>query len=172
MEIPEGPSNQVRSSTNIGSKFGQHSGNPMDPHKPKQKVSVFLLTINTQQVYKRDDQATAYGQSFEQILNEMFNEQNLGNFVTFLEDPNYQGQQRWESPFVEESEIGGGVERGTNGAIHAHLIVKIVHRTKLQLDRHAISTYLTQQLGVTPHIDIKHNNGAAAMEAYVRKQQQ
>ena len=115
----------------------------------KQKVknekilsSNFLLTINTNQRYKDDDEDLDNDiEVFDETIKEILN--NIPQYVNLPKN----------TPFDEEHiknvDIDYTIEKGTkNNQLHIHIMLKFRHKTKIQLNYQKIKTKITKDLGL------------------------
>jgi hypothetical protein len=111
------------------------------PPKKKTVKSNFLLTINTGQRYAKDDpHRDSDAQIFEESLHEMC--RDLGSYVKVLEGS-------WDKDHIESVECDVAVEFGPKTqALHAHILFKIKHSTRVLLDYDKIKAKLKKDLGL------------------------
>ena len=115
----------------------------------KQKVknekilsSNFLLTINTNQRYKDDDEdldndIEVFDETIKEILNDIPQYVNLPKNTPFDEE------------HIKNVDIDYTIEKGTkNNQLHIHIMLKFRHKTKIQLNYQKIKTKITKDLGL------------------------
>ena len=107
----------------------------------KDKTSNFFLTINTNQSYKQDDPNLQNDIAvFEECIKGILS--NLNDYV------NIDGGI-WSDDFIDDVDIDYVIELGTiKRHIHAHIMIKIKHRTKLMLDYKKIKAKVLSELGL------------------------
>ena len=109
---------------------------------PKPKASCFLLTINTNQQYKENDQhleddIEVFDNTIQSILN------NIGSYVKLPET------DKWDDDKIKDVDIDYVIERGLKkGQIHIHIMIKIKHFTKVLLDYGKIKAKICGDLGL------------------------
>ena len=106
--------------------------------KPKQ--TNFLLTINSNQQYKDDDKhldddIEIFNNSINQLLN------NIDDYIKLPEN------DTWNDKLIKSCDIDYTIERGTKkGQLHIHIMFKIRHFTKIQLNYDKIKTKICNDL--------------------------
>ena len=106
--------------------------------KPKQ--SNFLLTINTNMQYKDDDKhldddIEIFNNSINQLLN------NIDEYIKLPEN------ETWNDKLIKSCDIDYTIERGTKkGQLHIHIMFKIRHFTKIQLNYDKIKKKICDDL--------------------------
>ena len=106
--------------------------------KPKQ--TNFLLTINSNQQYKDDDKhldddIEIFNNSINQLLN------NIDEYIKLPEN------ETWNDKLIKSCDIDYTIERGTKkGQLHIHIMFKIRHFTKIQLNYDKIKTKICNDL--------------------------
>ncbi len=85
------------------------------------------------------------------------------NFNKFYEQDDKQGPEHWCSFFDRIEVAGAGVEwapgtkKGKNQYLHAHIMVKIRHRTRLFVDRDYVAKFIWDKMGsYQPHRPYVH----------------
>ena len=109
--------------------------------KPKQ--SNFLLTINTNQQYKEDDEGLKNDiEVFDVSVKESLN--NIEQYINLPET------DKWDDHFIKDIDIDYVLERGQKkGQLHIHILFKIKHLTKIQLNYDKIKDKIKTDLGLT-----------------------
>ena len=104
--------------------------------------SNFLLTINTNQQYKDNDQHLENDiQIFEIVIQNVLN--NVDKYV------NLPKEDKWDDDTIKDVNIDYIIERGTKkGQIHCHALIKISHFTKLQLNYKKMKEKVQNELGL------------------------
>ena len=108
--------------------------------KPKQ--SNFLLTLNTNQQFKVDDphlkdDIEIFDESISKLLN------NIDQFIKLPEG------DKWDDKTIKDCDIDYTIERGLNkGQLHIHIMFKIKHFTKIQLNYDKIKKQICDDLGL------------------------
>ena len=94
--------------------------------KPKQ--SNFLLTLNTNQQFKEDDKHLKDDiEIFDGCINELLN--NVDQYLKLPEG------DKWDEATIKDVNIDYTIERGLKkGQLHIHIMFKIKHFTKIQLN--------------------------------------
>ena len=109
--------------------------------KPKQ--TNFLLTINTNQKYKDDDEnlqndTDVFDESIKDFLN------NIDQYINLPET------DKWDDKFIKDFDIDYVLERGQKkGQLHIHILFKIKHFTKIQLNYDKIKEKIKLDLGLS-----------------------
>jgi hypothetical protein len=108
--------------------------------KPKQ--SNFLLTINTNQQYKDDDEHLDNDiEVFDSTIKDLLN--NVEQYINLPET------DKWDDHFIKDIDIDYVLERGQKkGQLHIHILFKIKHHTKIQLNYDKIKNKITTDLGL------------------------
>ena len=109
--------------------------------KPKQ--TNFLLTINTNQQYKEDDDDLQNDiEVFDGSVKELLN--NIEQYIKLPET------DKWDDHFIKDIDIDYVLERGQKkGQLHIHILFKIKHLTKIQLNYDKIKDKIKTDLGLT-----------------------
>jgi len=108
--------------------------------KPKQ--TNYLLTINTNQQYKSDDKNLEndiefFNNTIDNILS------NIDEYVKLPE------RDAWTDKLIKSCDIDYTIERGTiKNQLHIHIMFKIRHFTKIQLDYGKIKSKISTDLGL------------------------
>ena len=108
----------------------------------KPKHSNFLLTINTNQQYKENDEHLGddieiFDNSIKTILN------SIDEYVNLPET------DKWDDATIIEPEIEYVIERGgMKGQLHIHILFKFKHFSKIQLNYNKIKDKLKTDLGL------------------------
>ena len=94
--------------------------------KPKQ--SNFLLTINTNQQFKDEDKHLNDDiEIFDHTINQLLN--NVDQYIKLPEN------DKWDDNTIKNVDIDYTIERGLKkGQLHIHIMFKIKHHTKIQLN--------------------------------------
>ena len=105
--------------------------------------SNFLLTINTNQQYKDTDEHLDNDiQKFEAAVTNILN--NVDQYI------NIPAEDKWDDHFIKDIEIDYTIERGTKKhQLHIHILFKIKHFTKIQLNYQKIKDKIKKDLGLT-----------------------
>jgi hypothetical protein len=108
--------------------------------KPKQ--SNFLLTINTNQQYKDDDEHLDNDiEVFDSTIKDLLN--NVEQYINLPE------MDKWDDQFIKDIDIDYVLERGQKKEqLHIHILFKIKHHTKIQLNYDKIKNKITTDLGL------------------------
>jgi hypothetical protein len=108
--------------------------------KPKQ--TNFLLTINSNQQYKDDDKHLKDDiEIFDHSINQLLN--NIDDYIKLPES------DTWNDKLIKSCDIDYTIERGTKkGQLHIHIMFKIRHFTKIQLNYDKIKTKICNDLGL------------------------
>ena len=108
--------------------------------KPKQ--SNFLLTLNTNMQYKEDDPHLNDDiEIFYGCINKLLN--NIDEYINL--PPN----DTWNDKLIKDCNIDYTIERGLNkGQLHIHIMFKIKHFTKVQLNYDKIKKTICDDLGL------------------------
>ena len=106
--------------------------------KPKQ--TNFLLTINSNQQYKDDDKHLKDDiEIFDHSINQFLN--NIDEYIKLPENDS------WNDKLIKSCDIDYTIERGTKkGQLHIHIMFKIRHFTKIQLNYDKIKTKICNDL--------------------------
>ena len=109
--------------------------------KPKQ--TNFLLTINTNQQYKDDDENLQNDiEVFDTTIKEIFN--SIDQYINLPET------DKWDDKFIKDFDIDYVLERGQKkGQLHIHILFKIKHFTKIQLNYDKIKEKIKLDLGLS-----------------------
>ena len=108
--------------------------------KPKQ--TNFLLTINTNQQYKEDDKNLDNDiEIFDHTINNLLS--NINDYIKLPEN------DKWDNNKIKDVNIDYTVEKGLKkNEIHVHIMLKIKHFTKIQLDYDKIKNKICHELGL------------------------
>ena len=104
--------------------------------------SNFLLTINTNQQYKDTDEGLTNDISiFEDTIKDILN--SIENYVNLPEG------HKWDDDTIKDVDIDYTIERGTiKNQLHIHILFKIKHFTKIQLNYQKIKDKIKKDLGL------------------------
>ena len=108
--------------------------------KPKQ--SNFLLTLNTNQQFKDNDSHLKDDiEIFDNSINQLLN--NIDQYI------NLPDTDEWNDKFIKDCDIDYTIERGTiKHQLHIHIMFKIKHFTKIQLNYDKIKKKICSDLGL------------------------
>ena len=108
----------------------------------KPKHSNFLLTINTNQQYKDNDEHLDNDiKVFDNTTNEILN--HIDEYVK-LPEPHI-----WNDDLIKDADIQYVIERGgKKGQLHIHILFKFTHHTNIQLNYDKIKTKIKTDLGL------------------------
>lgn len=137
-------------------------------YDPELKESLFLLTVSTNK--RPSDVHDAHNRAafLETTLVEVLAENNMENYIMATGDI----EDIEDIDIVVAPELG----QGRGGAVHAHVIIDIKHRTKVRLDldwiRQELIEYLVGVQGIkNVHVDLQvMKGGYLAILNYARKQ--
>jgi hypothetical protein len=112
-----------------------------EKNKPLMK-SNFLLTINTNQQYKENDEHLKDDiEIFEKSINDILN--HIDEYI------NLPAGDKWDDDTIKDVDIDYTIERGTKkGQLHIHILFKFKHHTKIQLNYQKIKDTLKEDLGL------------------------
>ena len=132
----------------------------------KPKHSNFLLTINTNQQYKDDDEhlqddIEIFNYSIKTILN------NIDQYINLPET------DKWNDETIKDCDIDYTIERGgKKGQLHIHILFKFKHHSRLQLNYEKIKEKLKTDLGlqnVYMYNRLVRNSGNDNVMDYLKK---
>ena len=108
--------------------------------KPKQ--SNFLLTLNTNQQFKENDPHLKDDiEIFDNSINQLLN--NIDQYIKLPEN------DKWDDQTIKSCDIDYTIERGTKkGQLHIHIMFKIKHFTRIQLNYEKIKQKICNDLGL------------------------
>ena len=108
--------------------------------KPKQ--SNFLLTLNTNQQFKENDKHLKDDiEIFDGCINELLN--NVDQYIKLPET------DKWDEATIKDVNIDYTIERGLKkGQLHIHIMFKIKHFSKIQLNYDKIKKKICDDLGL------------------------
>ena len=108
--------------------------------KPKQ--SNFLLTLNTNQHFKEDDPHLKDDiEKFDGCINQLLN--SIDQYIKLPET------DKCDDNTIKNCDIDYTIERGTKkGQLHIHIMFKIKHFTKIQLNYDKIKKKICDDLGL------------------------
>ena len=132
----------------------------------KPKVSNFLLTINTNQQYKPEDEHLS-----DDI--ELF-EKSIVNILENIQDyVNLPDGVIWDDQTIKDVEVDYTIEKGMKlGQLHVHILFKFVHFTRIQLNYAKIKEKINTDLGlenVYMYNRLVRNSGQQNILAYLEK---
>jgi len=112
-----------------------------EKNKPLMKTN-FLLTINTNQQYKENDEHLNNDISiFETTINDILN--HIDEYINLPQG------DKWDDETIKDVDIDYTIERGTKkGQLHIHILFKFKHHTKIQLNYTKIKEAITKRLGL------------------------
>ena len=132
----------------------------------KPKHSNFLLTINTNQQYKDNDEHLGddieiFDHSIKTILN------NIDQYINLPET------DKWDDDTIKDVDVDYVIERGSKkGQLHIHILFKFKHHLRLQLNYEKIKDKLKTNLGlqnVYMYNRLIRNNGSENAIDYLNK---
>jgi len=128
--------------------------------------SNFLLTINTNQQYKDDDEGLDNDiEIFENTINSILN--NVDQYVSIPPT------DKWDDNTIKDVDIDYTIERGTKkNQLHIHILFKFKHFTKIQLNYQKIKEKIKKDLGlhnIYLYNRLVRNNGSDNILAYLDK---
>ena len=108
----------------------------------KPLTSNFLLTINTNQQYKDNDENLENDtEVFDNTLKDILN--HIESYVTLPPT------DKWDDETIKDVDIDYTIERGTiKNQLHIHILFKFKHFTKIQLNYLAIKEKINKELGL------------------------
>ena len=132
--------------------------------KPKQ--TNFLLTINSNQQYKDDDKHLENDiEIFDGSINQLLN--NIDDYIKLPDGVN------WNDKTIKSCDIDYTIERGTKkGQLHIHIMFKIRHFTKIQLNYDKIKHKICDDLelnNVYMYNRLLKPNESENVEDYINK---
>ena len=109
-----------------------------EKNKPLMKTN-FLLTINTNQQYKENDEHLNDDISiFETTINDILN--HIDEYINLPQG------DKWNDDTIKDADIDYTIERGTKkGQLHIHILFKFKHHTKIQLNYQKIKDAITKK---------------------------
>ena len=123
------------------------SGNKQNLEKKTKNINPlkktnFLLTINTNQQYKENDEHLDDDiEIFENCINDILN--NIDQYINLPEN------EKWDDETIKDADIDYTIERGLKkGQLHIHILFKFKHYTKIQLNYNKIKETITNDLGL------------------------
>lgn len=126
----------------------------------KDRVSQLFLTVNT------NSQDLISEQQLKQVANSYF--ENMEEFIRFL----HKDHNRNNVEHIDDIKIQSSVEIGKKEKrVHLHALIRIEHRTKLQLDLRKTTTFFKKQLDLKNlylHVDFIPDNTTSLIK-YMRK---
>ena len=128
--------------------------------------SNFLLTINTNQQYKDNDDGLDNDiEVFEHTIQSILN--NIDQYVTLAEG------DKWDDDTIKDVDIDYTIERGTiKNQLHIHILFKFKHFTKIQLNYQKIKEKIKKDLGLNNiylYNRLVRNNGSDNILSYLDK---
>ena len=108
----------------------------------KPKHSNFLLTINTNQQYKDNDEHLDNDiEVFDNTINEILN--HIDEYVNLPEN------DKWDDNTIKDVQIDYTIERGgKKGQLHIHILLKFKHHSRIQLNYEKIKSKVKEDLGL------------------------
>jgi hypothetical protein len=128
--------------------------------------SNFLLTINTNQQYKDDDEGLDNDiEIFEETITNILN--HVDQYV------NLPKEDQWNDETIKNVDIDYTIEKGTvKNQLHIHILFKFKHFTKIQLNYQKIKEKITKSLGLNNiymHNRLVRNSGSDNILEYIDK---
>jgi hypothetical protein len=116
--------------------------NPHQQKEDKYKKSNFHLTISTNKKYDKDDANLQNDMEvFDDTISSILN--HIENYVKLPET------DKWDDDKIKDVDIDYVVELGNQkNRLHAHVLFRFLHRSKVQLDYDAIKKKICEDLGV------------------------
>lgn len=133
------------------------------------KFSGFFITLNSNRKWANDSEET---KCFKEAVNTAFNDPS--KFVKFKD-----ASHKWSAKYIIDANTEISFERGdptkpTKNQIHAHVILKIKHRSNLQIDAHALKIAITERcpaLNGSFYINNRYfNSPEVNLRNYIQKQ--
>jgi hypothetical protein len=128
--------------------------------------SNFLLTINTNQQYKDNDDGLDNDiEVFEHTIQTILN--NIDQYVSLAEG------DKWDDDTIKDVDIDYTIERGTiKNQLHIHILFRFSHFTKIQLNYQKIKEKIKKDLGLNNiylYNRLVRNNGSDNILSYLDK---
>jgi hypothetical protein len=133
------------------------------------KFSGFFITLNTNRKWANEADET---KCFKEAVNAAFNDPS--SFIRF-KDPAH----KWSAKYIIDAQTEISFERGdpskpTKNQVHAHVILKIQHRTNVQIDAHALKVAIADKcpaLGGSFYVNNRYfNSPEVNLRNYIQKQ--
>ncbi len=135
------------------------------------KWSSWLVTINPNKRPKGETKVEVRADAERLIstlqgeLDELVTGDVFPGIIKFLEEGH-----SWKRQYIEQVKAEYNIEIGPKtGAIHAHAVIEIEHRSKIHLDYGAIRSFFRAK-GRPIHLDVKVIPGTGNALQYIRKQ--
>lgn len=131
--------------------------------------SIFFLTINLQKHVKTyGEYLDYYIHLFKRVIKDLFFEQsnqihvfkNRDDERTREDVAKFGSKEEWLNHYVEVFEFIGAIETGSektgeeNGRVHAHILIVLRHRTRIQLDYAFINSFIRENMGIKEEIHV------------------
>ena len=127
--------------------------------------SNFLLTVNTNQQYRNDDNLNNDIEVFEDTIKDLLN--NIDQYVKLPEGDD------WNDETIKDVNIDYVIEQGTKiNSLHSHIILSFEHKTSVKLSYPKIKDKFKKDLGLkNVYIDNKiiKNGGNLNVLDYLNK---
>ena len=141
----------------------QELGKVVKNHQPRR--SNFLLTVNTNQQYRNDNNLQNDIEVFEDTIKDLLN--NIDQYVKLPEGDD------WNDETIKDVNIDYVIELGTKiNSLHSHIILSFEHKTSVKLSYPKIKEKFKKDLGLNNiYIDNKviKNGGNLNVLDYLNK---
>jgi hypothetical protein len=152
----------------VGTNIGKER---TSAQKNRIRHSNWLVTVSTNIRPQSNEESHRVGNDLHQSVKSMLTSENMPNIIDFKVDGD--GLDKIETV---RNQFGVELGRGKfGGAIHAHIIIHITHRSNIKLNAERIKEHIkntTQDDRIQNiHINIAFKGSGKTLEQYIRKEQ-
>lgn len=130
--------------------------------------SDFLITINPNVYPASRAAAREIRDKLRGELDDMFSShEKLQKLIQVIDEGG-----EYSGDFIDSIDVQYSVERGTHPKgrrVHAHVILKVAHWTRVRVDIPHIREKIKTGFGVNPHVNVRLMKRALAAENYIKK---
>ena len=131
------------------------------------KWSNFHVTVNLN-LSGAESAGTGIAAAFAESIEEAINDNPWQWLMRF------EGSQRpfeeEEKPLVESIRARVGMEQeadGTNRSIHAHILLEVQHRTRVQINHRGLKDFIDRDLGVSSNVSVRFLAGDSSDKNFI-----
>jgi hypothetical protein len=148
--------------------------------KDKVKFSGFHITISTNKRPQTEDDADALRMQLNVCIANTFTHPNLKEFIAFLSEEQQKGHTYVMN--IKDVDVQYAIELGSDaargGRIHAHVVLKISHTSRIKIDIPVFKAKVTEYLNMpgarftvpNPYIHIVVMRNSKNLEEYLLKE--
>lgn len=149
-------------------RITETTAGPEEDGGPRRTKSVFHITINSNQKPPTRNVEIGMRDALSGYVRNNFSDPGFLQELVMFQP----GTGEYNDYYIEDVDLDFAIEKGTKrGRIHAHLVLSVVHRSRIRLRRETIEDTVKQQLGYSPYVHItSRGDRTFNLKAYNRKE--